>query len=105
MSDKHLKKLAGLGTAEWEALCRRCGRCCYEKLDDRGKIIYTDTPCDRFDPASRLCTVYDRRNRLRPDCLPLTPAIVAAGYLPADCPYVVGLENYPAPQLESDDEC
>ena len=104
MSDKHLKRLAGLSKPEWEAICQRCGRCCYEKLDDRGKIIYTRTPCDRFDPESRLCTVYEDRTRLRPDCIPLTPEVVAAGYLPADCPYVAGIEDYPAPNLEAEDD-
>jgi len=104
MSDNHLKKLARLDKAEWEEICQRCGRCCYEKLDDRGKIIYTRIPCDRYDPETRLCTVYDNRSQLRPDCLPLTPEVVAAGFLPADCPYVVGVENYPAPDLEGDVE-
>lgn len=104
MSDNHLKKLAGLSEAEWEAVCQRCGRCCFEKLDDGEKIIYTKTPCDRFDPESRLCTVYDNRSQLRPDCMPLNPDVVAAGYLPADCPYVDGIEDYKAPVLEDDED-
>ena len=103
MSNNYLKKLKNLNHDEWEAICRRCGRCCYEKLDDRGKIIYTCTPCDRFDTETRLCTVYDDRHTKRPDCMPLSPEIVAAGFLPADCPYVAGIENYKAPDLECGD--
>lgn len=104
MSDKQMEKLVSLGGGEWETICCRCGRCCYEKIDDRGTIYYTDTPCDRFDLETRLCTVYEKRSQVRPDCMPLTPQVVAAGFLPADCPYVEGIENYPAPELEGEDE-
>jgi len=99
MSDKQVKKQSRLGAEEWEAICERCGRCCYEKIDDRGTIYYTDTPCDRFDQETKLCTVYDHRAQARPDCLPLTPQVVAAGFLPADCPYVKGIKDYPAPLM------
>ena len=26
----------------WEALCRRCGRCCFEKIECDGEVYYTD---------------------------------------------------------------
>lgn len=104
MNNKHLKKLAKLSKEEWEALCERCGRCCFEKVDDGDAIYYTSKPCDRFDPETRLCTVYDKRNQVRPDCLPLTPEVLTAGFLPADCPYVAGLEDYTAPELEGGDD-
>jgi len=99
-----LKKLARLGKEEWERICRRCGRCCYEKLDVQGTIYYTSVPCDQFDHTTRLCKVYPNRNLVRPDCLPLTPQIVAAGFLPGDCPYVAGLDDYPAPELKGGDD-
>ncbi|PLX92648.1 MAG: hypothetical protein C0619_05450 [Desulfuromonas sp.] len=104
MGDKRLKKLAGLAGPEWEAICARCGRCCYEKIDDSGTIYYTGVPCDQFDPNSRLCKVYECRSEVRPDCVQLTPQVVAAGFLPADCPYVDGIEDYTAPQLEGGEE-
>ncbi|MDT8421420.1 MAG: hypothetical protein RQ754_13400 [Desulfuromonadales bacterium] len=104
MGDKRLKKLAGLAGPEWEAICARCGRCCYEKIDDGGTIYYTRVPCDQFDPGTRLCRVYGRRSEVRPDCVPLTPQVVAAGFLPADCPYVAGIEGYRAPHLEEEEE-
>lgn len=72
----------------WEALCRRCGRCCYEKIDFEGEIYYTDDPCEYLDPTTRLCTIYPDRCRLRPGCVKLTPQLVREGLLPEDCPYV-----------------
>ena len=87
----------------WEAKCRRCGRCCYEKIEFEGQVYYTDTPCEKLDIQSCLCTVYADRITARPGCTPLTPQIVRQGVHPADCPYVEGIENYPAPYLESDE--
>jgi len=81
----------------WEEKCRRCGRCCYEKVEHEGEVYYTDIPCEKLDPATRLCTVYGNRHKARPGCVPLTPRIIARGVLPADCPYVADIENYPAP--------
>lgn len=104
MSNNSLKKLAVMGKEEWEKICCRCGRCCYEKLDVAGKIYYTSMPCDQFDLSTRMCKVYERRSEVRPDCLPLTPQVIAAGFLPGDCPYVAGLDDYVAPELEGGDE-
>lgn len=84
---------------KWEERCRRCGRCCYEKLEYRGEIYYTGTPCEWLDTATRLCAVYPDRHKVRPGCLPLTPFTVARGILPADCPYVQGLPDYRPPHL------
>lgn len=73
---------------KWEELCRRCGRCCYEKIEFEGDIYYTDDPCEHLDPATRLCRIYPDRCRLRPGCVALTPQLVRQGLLPDDCPYV-----------------
>jgi len=81
----------------WESKCRRCARCCYEKIEFEGEIFYTDTPCEKLDLNTRLCTVYADRQRLRPGCVVLTPEIVRRGILPSDCPYVVELEDYLPP--------
>jgi uncharacterized protein len=86
-------------SAHWEACCRRCGRCCYEKIEQDDGIYYTDVPCDKLDLASRQCTVYSEREQLRPGCRRLTPELVRRGLLPADCPYVEGIDDYPAPIL------
>lgn len=76
------------GDAEWEAICERCGRCCYEKYEYRGRIFYSQTPCPYLNRGTKLCKVYGRRNKTHPDCVQLTPELVRAGILPDDCPYV-----------------
>ncbi len=75
------------GTPEWEQLCRRCGCCCYEKLDYRGEIFYTASPCAHLDETTHLCRVYHNRTEEQPDCVALTPEIIALGVLPPHCPY------------------
>jgi uncharacterized cysteine cluster protein YcgN (CxxCxxCC family) len=90
--------------ADWEAKCRRCARCCYEKIDYEGTIYYTDIPCEKLDPESRRCTVYAEREKLRPGCVQLTPEIVGRGFLPADCPYVADICNYRPPVLYDEED-
>lgn len=87
------------GSRAWENLCRRCGHCCHEKIEYEGEVYYTESPCEMLDPASGLCRVYPDRQRARPGCVPLTPELLQRGLLPADCPYVAGLEDYRAPHL------
>lgn len=90
----------------WEARCLRCGRCCYEKYDFEGRIYYTNRPCDKLDLQTRLCTVYDERDKIRPGCSRLNENIVRMGVLPPDCPYVADIENYhpPVPWLDDEEE-
>jgi uncharacterized protein len=75
---------------QWEAVCRRCGRCCYEKVDLGGGIIhYTDEPCVHLDTETNLCRVYDRRDEVEPDCITLTEHLVRTlHWLPEECAYV-----------------
>ena len=75
---------------EWEALCNRCGKCCYEKIDlGAGEICYTDEPCEHLDTETNLCTVYERRHEVEPDCMSLTEHLVRTlSWLPPDCAYV-----------------
>jgi uncharacterized cysteine cluster protein YcgN (CxxCxxCC family) len=86
------------GSKEWEAICQRCGRCCYEKLDYRGKIFYTNKPCTYLDTRTNACRIYQQRSIRNPECARLTPELAGAGILPADCPYVADVDNYPAPE-------
>jgi len=88
----------------WEDRCQRCGRCCYEKIDFEGTIYYTNQACPFLDLQSRLCTVYPERHQHRADCTPLTPRILSAGMLPADCPYVAHRRDYRAPKLWGEEE-
>ncbi|MEZ4598943.1 MAG: hypothetical protein R2940_04020 [Syntrophotaleaceae bacterium] len=87
----------------WESICRRCGRCCYEKIEFEGEIYYTDIPCEKLDLETRMCTVYPEREKARPGCVALSSENVRSGFLPADCPYVAGLEDYVPPHLFDDD--
>ncbi len=91
--------LETLDPQQWESLCERCARCCYEKIDFNGRIFYTRKPCDQLDLQTGLCRVYDQRDQARSDCQRLTPEVVAAGILPADCPYARRIENYQGPVM------
>ncbi len=76
--------------ARWEALCRRCGQCCYEK-DVRGLTVVTNwaRPCIHLDTATRLCTVYDRRFQACPQCRGMTVwHALFVRWLPPTCGYV-----------------
>ncbi len=97
---KPIQRSTTPGSAEWEELCQRCGRCCFEKLDYRGRIFYTRKPCPHLDLRDKSCRIYGQRDRLHPECAKLTPELVAAGILPADCPYVAGSPNYSAPEFD-----
>lgn len=87
---------------KWESICCRCGRCCYEKVDFEGHIYYTELPCEFLDTETNLCRVYTERDVMRPGCVRLTKEILPKGIMPADCPYVSDIENYPAPTLMDD---
>lgn len=75
---------------QWEAICTKCGKCCYEKVDlGCGEIRYTDEPCAYLDTVTHLCTVYERRHEVEPDCISLTEHLVRTlHWLPKDCAYV-----------------
>lgn len=79
--------------AEWEAICRRCGRCCHEKDDHDGTVVFTDIPCRQLQADGR-CGCYPDRLEREPDCRRVTPANIAAGtLLPPDCAYVLLYEE------------
>jgi uncharacterized cysteine cluster protein YcgN (CxxCxxCC family) len=82
-----MKRQKGAKSSAWEDICDQCGRCCYEKLEYRGKIFYTTTPCPHLDRKTRLCRIYSSRFSRYPECTQLTPELAQAGILPADCPY------------------
>ncbi len=79
--------------AAHEALCRRCGRCCYEKYVVEERVFTTRTPCPHLDTRTRRCTVYDRRTEVNPRCVTVEEGI-RLGVFPADCPYVQGVAGY-----------
>jgi hypothetical protein len=79
-----------------ESLCRRCARCCHEKVYYEGRVVLTRIPCPHLDTETKLCTVYDRRHELNVRCLSVEDGL-EVGAFPADCPYVQGVEGYRPP--------
>ncbi len=82
--------LAELTTAEWEALCDGCGKCCLHKLEDEetGRMWRTNVACRLLDRHSGRCSDYARRVTLVPDCVTLTAATLSSiDWLPASCAY------------------
>ena len=76
--------------ARWEALCRRCGRCCYEK-EIRGFAVVTNQrrPCTHLDAATHLCTVYETRFTTCQQCRKMTLRhALFSQWLPETCGYV-----------------
>jgi uncharacterized cysteine cluster protein YcgN (CxxCxxCC family) len=84
------KGLEEMSSAEWEALCDGCGRCCLVKLEDEdtAKIHYTDVGCTLLDGATCRCRDYPNRQSQVPDCVRLTPDVVRdLNWLPSTCAY------------------
>ncbi|MFA9200525.1 MAG: YcgN family cysteine cluster protein [Cypionkella sp.] len=82
--------LAELSRDEWEALCDGCGRCCLHKLEDEdsGEIAHTNVACKLLDRGTARCGDYRNRRAFVPDCLRLTPRLLAGiNWLPDSCAY------------------
>lgn len=73
----------------WEARCQQCGACCFEKLiDEDERIIHTRIPCRYLDIVTRRCRIYEHRFEIYPECVKLTPELVATlRWLPPECGY------------------
>lgn len=63
------------------------------------EVHYTPFSCRHLDLKTRLCTIYDRRHQVNPECLSLEEGILL-GVFPADCPYVEGYPGYRPPHEE-----
>ena len=83
--------LDAMNSAEWEALCDGCGKCCLLKLEDAdtGRVHYTDVACRLLDCSTRRCGQYALRRMFVPGCVVLTPENLAdaAGWMPGSCAY------------------
>jgi uncharacterized protein len=93
-----LRRAASERRARWEALCRRCGTCCYEK-DIKGFSVVTNyqRPCVHLDTASRLCTEYENRLAVCPQCRKMTLRhALFVRWLPDGCGYVQRFRLRPA---------
>lgn len=77
--------------AEWEALCNRCGLCCYDRkrIFRRGVVILRRRPCPYLQISTGLCRVYDRRFSVCRDCRKVTIFhALLDRYMPDSCAYV-----------------
>lgn len=84
------KTLGELSRDEWESLCDGCGKCCLVKLQDpdTDEIAYTDVSCQLLDGASCRCKDYPNRKKWVPDCVVLSPKVVAdLSWMPSTCAY------------------
>ncbi len=84
------KSLAEMSKAEWESLCDGCGRCCLHKLryEDTNELAHTNVACRLLDLGSCQCSKYERRHRYVPDCVTLTPQVLAEiDWMPPSCAY------------------
>lgn len=78
-----------LNSAEWEALCDGCGRCCLVKLEDEdtGELHYTELACRMLDTDTCRCLDYAARQTHVPDCVQVTPEVAGWDWLPRTCAY------------------
>ena len=93
--------IESLDREEWEALCDGCGKCCIHKLEDEvtGELFPTNVACRLLDPATARCTDYKHRKAFVPDCLRLTPQLVAQiAWLPPTCAYRLRADGEPLPE-------
>ncbi|MCY1127138.1 YcgN family cysteine cluster protein [Frigidibacter sp. RF13] len=105
MKDKALRPdfwtlpLSRLNTAEWEALCDGCGKCCLNKLEDdeTGEVHFTNVACRLLDADSCRCTQYRTRKTFVPECVVLTKGGIdkVAYWLPQTCAYKLRAEDRP----------
>ena len=74
----------------WDAICKRCGLCCYERCRVAGGVrIDLERPCPYLDEKSKTCAVYDRRFESRASCSKVNLLHAIAGrWMPLTCGYV-----------------
>lgn len=90
-----------MSETQWESLCDGCGRCCLNKLrdEDTDEIVHTDVACRLLDTQTCQCTDYLKRHRKVPDCVSLTPAILAdIDWLPPSCSYRLLRDGFDLPE-------
>lgn len=92
--------LDALTSAEWEALCDGCGKCCLHKAEDEdtGRVYFSDIRCKMLDGECGRCTDYTHRREHVPDCVTLTPETVGEiVWLPRTCAYKLRHEGKALP--------
>jgi len=92
-------RLNQLTSAEWEALCDGCGKCCLRKIEyeDTGEVEYTNVACRMLDCATCRCKDYANRKKHVPDCISISPGNIddILYWLPTTCAYRLMAEGQP----------
>lgn len=103
--------LTEMSSAQWEALCDGCGKCCLHKIIDseyddeyegalrEGEtLLFTNVSCRYLDPKTCGCGVYQQRLVHVPDCVVLKPTDLHNIYfMPQSCSYRLLYEGKPLP--------
>ncbi len=92
--------LEALDSAQWEALCDGCGKCCIHKLEDEetGDLYPTNVACRMLDRTTARCRDYVHRHAHVPDCVTLTVrGAHETEWLPSTCAYVLRAGGRPLP--------
>jgi uncharacterized protein len=90
--------MEAMTSAQWEALCDGCAKCCVIRLEDEdtGDIHATNIGCKLLDGQTCRCTDYPGRQAKVPDCVQLTPDNVRElSWLPKTCGYRLIAEGRP----------
>jgi uncharacterized cysteine cluster protein YcgN (CxxCxxCC family) len=93
-----VKTLEQMNSAEWEALCDGCGKCCLNKFqdEDTDEVHFTNVACRYLDLRSLRCRCWEDRAKKVLDCVVLTPDLVRqVNWLPETCAYRVLAEGQP----------
>lgn len=102
--ERRLEWLRNCTPAQWDAICKKCGVCCLQKVEISSRLLhkqvfYTYFACQHLDLNTRRCRIYDTRLQ-RPECSAIgQDEIVQKRMLPASCGYaefVYGPAQFPA---------
>jgi hypothetical protein len=100
ISIEDLKKIKVELTQAWEGICRKCGKCCFDKSINPNGVVYINyaKPCEhlKFLGKRAECKVYSDRF-VKCEVCQTIPEAIHKKYLPADCPYVKSVPAYKAP--------
>ena len=89
-----------LNSAEWEALCDGCAKCCLLKISDEKNIFVTNISCSKLKVDTCKCSDYSNREKNVKECLKLTKNNYHKNlkFLPSSCSYRLRAEGKSLPQ-------
>ncbi len=81
---------------DWESICSNCGLCCHEKVVTEDFLLIDPTrPCEYYDEATHLCTVYNERFKVNKRCRKVSPLFAATTHsLPPTCAYISYMKEH-----------